>query len=39
MENKQHWILWQKIFSAFGILAVRGADALVVMAWIKLVIG
>ena len=34
IENKRSWILWQKIFSAFGILAVLGADVLVVMAYI-----
>jgi len=33
MENKQSWVLWQKVFSAFGILAVLGADVLVVMAY------
>ncbi len=35
MENKKSWVLWQKIFSAFGILAVLGADVLVVMAYIS----
>ncbi len=35
MENKKSWVLWQKIFSAFGILAVLGADVLVVMAYLK----
>jgi hypothetical protein len=34
MENKQSWLLWQKIFSAFGILAVLGADVLVVIAFV-----
>lgn len=33
MENKGQWILWQKIFSLLGILAVLIADILVVMAW------
>jgi len=33
MENKQSWILWQKVFSAFGILAVLAADVLVVMTF------
>ena len=33
LENKQSWILWQKIFSLLGILAVVGADVLVVMAF------
>jgi hypothetical protein len=37
MENKQSWILWQKIFSLFGILAVLAADVIVVMAWINLI--
>ncbi|HKI53020.1 MAG TPA: hypothetical protein VJ987_02760, partial [Anaerolineales bacterium] len=27
-ENKQSWILWQKIFSLLGIAAVIAADAL-----------
>ena len=35
LENKQTWILWQKIFSLLGILAVLAADVLVVMAYIK----
>ena len=35
LENKQGWILWQKIFSLLGILAVIAADVLVVMAYIK----
>ena len=34
MENKQSWILWQKIFSLLGILAVLAADMLVVMAYL-----
>ena len=33
MENKQRWIIWQKIFSAVGILAVVVADILVVRAY------
>jgi len=32
MENKKSWVLWQKIFSLLGILAVLAADALVIMA-------
>jgi len=36
LENKQGWILWQKIFSAFGILAVLGADVLVVIVYIAI---
>jgi hypothetical protein len=35
MENKQSWVFWQKIFSAFGILAVLGADVLVVMTYLQ----
>ena len=35
MENKQRWILWQKIFSALGILAVLFADILVVRAYLQ----
>jgi hypothetical protein len=35
MENKQDWVLWQKIFSLPGILAVLAADVLVVMAYLK----
>jgi hypothetical protein len=32
-EDKQSWILWQKVFSLVGILAVLAADVLVIMAW------
>ncbi len=35
MENKRNWVLWQKVFSAFGILAVLGADVLVVVAYLQ----
>jgi len=35
VENKQNWILWQKIFSLLGIVAVLAADVLVVMAYIQ----
>jgi len=35
MENKERWVLWQKIFSMVGLIAVSIADILVVMAWIK----
>jgi hypothetical protein len=35
IESKMSWVLWQKIFSAFGILAVLGADVLVVMAYLQ----
>ena len=33
LENKQSWIFWQKIFSLLGVLAVVGADALVITAF------
>jgi hypothetical protein len=35
MENKERWVLWQKIFSLLGLAAVIAADILVIMAWIK----
>jgi hypothetical protein len=35
MENKRSWVFWQKVFSAFGILAVLTADVLVLMAYIN----
>ena len=35
MENRQSWIIWQKVFSLLGIVAVLAADALVIMAWLK----
>ena len=35
MENKRSWVFWQKVFSLLGILAVLGADVLVVMAYIN----
>ena len=35
MENRQSWLVWQKVFSLLGILAVLAADVLVVMAWLK----
>ena len=35
MENKERWVLWQKLFSLLGILAVLVADVLVVMAYVK----
>ncbi len=34
MENKQRWILWQKVFSVLGLIAVIVADVLVVMAYL-----
>jgi hypothetical protein len=35
MENKERWVLWQKVFSLLGILAVLTADALVVMSYLQ----
>jgi len=35
MENKQRWILWQKLFSAVGIAAVVAADILIVRAYLQ----
>jgi hypothetical protein len=35
MENKQRWILWQKLFSAVGIAAVLAADILIVRAYLQ----
>ena len=35
LENKQSWLLWQKIFSLLGIVAVLTADVLVVMAYLQ----
>ena len=35
MENKQRWILWQKLFSIIGFLAVVSADILVVRAYLQ----
>ena len=34
LENKESWILWQKIFSLIGIVAVLAADVLVVVTFI-----
>jgi hypothetical protein len=34
MENKQRWVLWQKVFSLMGLIAVIVADVLVVMAYL-----
>lgn len=34
MENKKRWLLWQRIFSLMGILAVLAADVLVVMSYL-----
>jgi len=35
VQNKQNWLLWQKIFSLLGIAAVLAADALVVIAYLQ----
>jgi hypothetical protein len=35
MENKNNWVLWQKVFSLLGILAVLCADVLVITAYLK----
>jgi hypothetical protein len=35
MENKQGWVLWQKIFSLFRIFEVLGADILVRIVYLK----
>jgi hypothetical protein len=35
MENKRSWLFWQKIFSLLGILAVLGADVLVIMTYLQ----
>lgn len=35
MENREKWVIWQKVFSLFGILAVLTADVLVLMAYIS----
>ena len=33
MENRQSWVLWQKVFSLLGIVAVFAADVLVIMGY------
>jgi hypothetical protein len=35
MENKERWVLWQKVFSLLGLTAVLAADVLVIMAYIN----
>jgi hypothetical protein len=35
VKNKKRWVLWQKIFSAIGLLAVIGADILVIASWMN----
>lgn len=34
MENKQRWVLWQKVFSLFGLMAVLVVDVLVTLAFL-----
>ena len=34
LENRKRWEIGQKIFSLIGFVAILGADALVVMAWL-----
>jgi hypothetical protein len=33
MENKERWVLGQKLFSLLGLVAVIAADVLIVFAW------
>lgn len=33
MDDKKRWVLWQKIFSAIGLVAVIGADILIIMSY------
>ena len=35
MEDKNRWVLWQKIFSTLGLVAVLGADVLVIAEWMS----
>jgi hypothetical protein len=35
MENKQNWLLWQKIFSLLGVVAVLTADVLVILTFVS----
>lgn len=35
VENKRRWVLRQKVFSLFGLVAVLAADMLVVMAYLQ----
>ncbi len=34
MENRERWVLWQKVFSLLGLAAVIAADVLVVRAYL-----
>jgi len=35
VQNKETWLLWQKIFSLLGIAAVLAADVLVMTAYLQ----
>jgi len=35
IQNKQNWLLWQKIFSLLGIAAVLVANVLVMVAYLQ----
>lgn len=35
LQNKQQWVLRQKLFSALGLAAVLAADVFVVVAWLN----
>ncbi len=35
MENKERWVLWQKVFSLLGLVAVIAADVLVVVTYLQ----
>jgi ABC-type antimicrobial peptide transport system permease subunit len=35
MEIKPRWVLWQKMFSLLGVVAVIAADVLVVIAYLQ----
>lgn len=35
MENKERWMLWQKVFSVLGLAAVIVADVIVVRTYLK----
>lgn len=34
VENKRRWVLWQKVFSLLGLVAVLAADVLIILAFI-----
>jgi len=35
MENQKNWVLWQKVFSLLGLIAVIVADTLVIRAYLQ----